>query len=92
VTLGLLMGDLIKTSGTKVDDAKVRGLVDSIALTYEDPAEVLKWYYGSPERLGQIESLVLEDQVVDWVLAHAQVNSTDSTFDALMNPQQITAA
>ncbi len=86
VALGLLMGDLIKTSGTKVDGVKVRALVDGIASTYEDPEEVLKWYYGSPERLQQIESLVLEDQVVDWVLEHAQVNRTDSTFAALMNP------
>ncbi|MEO5703073.1 MAG: trigger factor [Gammaproteobacteria bacterium] len=92
VTLGLLLGDLIKTSSTKVDGTKVRELVDSIASTYEDPEEVLKWYYSSPERLAQIESLVLEDQVVEWVLARAQVNLTDSTFDALMNPQQTTVA
>ncbi|MEO5573702.1 MAG: trigger factor [Gammaproteobacteria bacterium] len=92
VALGLLMGDLIKTNGTKVDGAKVRELVNSIASTYEDPEEVLKWYYGSPERLGQIESLVLEDQVVDVVLGQAQINVTTSTFEALMNPQQSAAA
>ena len=89
VALGLLMGDLMKISSIKVDGAKVRALVDGIASTYEDPEEVLKWYYGSPARLEQIESLVLEDQVVDWILEQAKINRIDSTFAALMNPPTV---
>ncbi len=92
VTLGLLIGDLIKTSSIEVDGAKVREFVESIASTYEGSDEVLKWYYSSPERLGEIESIVLEDQVAGWVLEHAQVNQVDSTFDALMNLQPTSAA
>ncbi|HLA74610.1 MAG TPA: trigger factor, partial [Gammaproteobacteria bacterium] len=88
VTLGLLLSDIVKTNEIKPDAARVRALVDTLASSYEDPAEVVKWYYGSSERLAQMESLALEEQVVDYVLERARVKNTDSTFDALMNPKQ----
>lgn len=87
VTLGLLLGEILKTSGVQVDPARLRSYVETIASTYEDPAEVVKWYYGSTERLKQVESLVLEDQVVEWVAEQAQIESYPDSFDALMNPQ-----
>lgn len=92
VILGLLIGDVIRTSSMKADPARVRIAIETIAFTYEDPEEIIKWYYGSPERLAQVQSLVLEDQVVEWVLEQAQVTVSNSTFDKLMNPQQNAAA
>ena len=92
VALGLIIGDIIRTNSIKADADKVRDLVDSLASTYEDSDEVVKWYYSSRERLDQVESLVLEDQVVDWVLERTQVSEKTSSFDALINPPQTAVA
>ncbi|MEW6354125.1 MAG: trigger factor [Pseudomonadota bacterium] len=87
VTLGLLLAEVIKSAALKVDAARVRALVETTASAYEDPAEVIKWYYNSKERLAQVESLALEEQAVEWILERAQVSTVASTFNALMNPQ-----
>lgn len=91
VALGLIIGDIIKAHSIKPDPARVRVMVESLASTYEDSEEVIKWYYSSRERLMQMESLVLEDQVVDWILERAQVNNKTSSFDAVINPEPASA-
>ncbi len=87
VALGLLLAEIIKDNGIKVDPAQVRASVEAAAVTYEDPQEVIQWYYGSPQRLNQIESLVLEDQVVEWLLKHAEVATVASSFDEIIHPE-----
>jgi trigger factor len=87
VALGLLLAEIIKNNGIKVDPAQVRASVEAAAVTYEDPQEVVQWYYGSPQRLNQIESLVLENQVVEWLLKHAEVTTVASSFDAMIHPE-----
>ncbi|MCP4041905.1 MAG: trigger factor, partial [Gammaproteobacteria bacterium] len=52
------------------------------------PDQVVRWYYGEKDRLADIESVVLEDQVVEWVLDKAEVSEEQVTFDAMMNPDQ----
>ncbi|MCB1744376.1 MAG: trigger factor [Gammaproteobacteria bacterium] len=88
VRLGLLIGALIEQNGIRVDPAEVRKRIDSIASTYQDPDEVVRWYYGDDSRLSQVESAVLEDQVVDWLTERAQVTDEPSSFDRIMNPGQ----
>ena len=88
VALGLLLGELIKRNQLEVDTNKVRERIETIASTYEDPDEVIGWYYSQRERLSEIESAVLEDQVVDWVLERANVSEEATSFDALLNPGQ----
>jgi len=88
VTLGLVLAELIKENDIKPDTHKVRERIQSIAQTYEKPEEVVSWYYGSKERLMEIETSVLEDQVVDWLLDKADVSVEMTTFDDLMNPGQ----
>ncbi len=88
VTLGLLLAELIKKNDIKPDAHKVRERIESLASTYEQPEEVVNWYYGSKERLQEIETSVLEDQVVDWILERADVTLETTPFDDLMNPGQ----
>ncbi len=88
VTLGLVLAELIKEHDIKPDTHKVRERIQTIAQTYEQPEEVVSWYYGSKERLMEIETSVLEDQVVDWLLDKADVSIEKITFDDLMNPGQ----
>ena len=92
VSLGLLLAELVKRHELKADPAKVRERVERIASTYEQPQEVVSWYYSDRGRLADIESSVLEEAVVDWILAHATVEDEPSSFDALLNPAHTATA
>lgn len=84
VKLGLVLSELVKTHGLHARPEQVRALVDEFAQSYEDPSEVVRWYYSQPQRLAQAEALVIEDNVVDWVVAHAQTVDQPVAFDELM--------
>ena len=82
------MSEIIAKHDVKVDADRVRTLVAEIAESYEDPAEVIAWYLGNREQRAQVESAVLEDQVVDLVLAAAQVSDKAVSYGDLLRPQQ----
>lgn len=88
VALGLIIAEVVKANGIKVDQARVRSAVESLAATYEHPEEVVNWYYSNRNLLANVEGLVLEDQVVDHVLQQLEVVDVPTTFDALMNPDR----
>lgn len=83
VTLGLLIGELIKRNGIQVDPARVRRMVETLAASYENPDEVVKWYYENRDAMASAQSLVLEEQVVEWLLGQAQVEEKAYSFDQL---------
>ncbi len=87
VKLGLIMSEIVKAHDLKVDPDSVRAKVEEIARPYEHPDEVIKWYYADKRRLTEVESLVFEEQVVDWVLENAKVEEKTYKFEELMNPQ-----
>jgi trigger factor len=62
----------------------VRAVVDEFAATFEDPQEVVRWYYSQPDRLAEAEALAMENNVVEWVLSNAKVTETPVAFDDLM--------
>ena len=84
VTLGLILAEVVKAHGLQARPEQVRAMVEEQAQTYEQPEQVVKWYYQSPERLREIESTVLEDNVVAWALAVAKVEDQAMAFDELM--------
>jgi trigger factor len=75
VKLGMLIAEIIEHNNIEIDDALLRETIESFASTYDSPQEVVDWYFADPERLKPVRNVVLEDQVVDWVLG--QVNVTD---------------
>ena len=83
VTLGLIIGELIKRNGIQVDPARVRHTVETLAASYENPEEVVKWYYENRDAMASAQSLVLEEQVVEWLLGQAQVEEKVYSFDQL---------
>ncbi len=91
VTLQLLVADIIKTNGIKVDPAKVRAKIEKAAVGYEDTSEVINWYYSDKNRLAEVEALVLEEEVINWIMEKAKVNETELAFDALINKGQTEA-
>ena len=80
VKLGLLLGEMIGKYELTADPAKIREAIEDIASTYQEPDEVIKWYYSENEQLAQIESRVLEDQVVEKILESAQMEDQPSTY------------
>lgn len=84
VSLGLILGELVKAHGLAAKPEQVRALVEEHAQSYEQPAEVVKWLYSEPQRLGEFEGLAVEANVVGWVLGHAKVEDKAISFDELM--------
>ena len=84
VALGLIIGELVKEHGVAATPAQVRSLVNDFAQTYEQPSEVVKWFYSEAKRLAEFEGLALESNVVNWVLGNAKVEDKAVTFDELM--------
>jgi trigger factor len=89
VRLGLILGQLVNDNNLQATQEQVKAQIEDFAQSYEDPKEVLKYYYSDRRRLGEIEALVLEENVVNYVLGKAKVSSKDVAFDELMgsNPQ-----
>lgn len=84
VRLGLLVSELIQQADLKAKPEQVRARIEEFAKSYEQPAQVVAYYLADKERRAEIESFVLEDNVVDHVLAAAQVTDEAVDFDTLM--------
>jgi trigger factor len=78
------VAELVRRESLAARPEQVKAVVQDYAESYEKPEEVLRWYYQSQDRLREVESLVLENNVVEWVLAKAKVEDQPTDFDELM--------
>lgn len=85
VTLGLVLSELVKSENLYATKEQIKALVDEAAQSYENPEEVSRWYYAQPQRLAEVEAVVVENNVVDWVLGKAKVTDKTADFDELMS-------
>jgi trigger factor len=83
VHLGLLVGELIRREGLKVDRERTFQRLNELCAAYPNPEEVQRAYLQSPDAMRQIETSVLEDQAVDWVVANARVTDRPASFAEL---------
>ncbi|KMN32213.1 trigger factor [Chromobacterium sp. LK1] len=84
VALGLILSEVVESNKLEAKQDQIKAMITEFADSYEDPAEVLTWYYASPDRLEGPTSMVLEDNVVEFVLSKANVVEKELSFDALM--------
>jgi trigger factor len=84
VRLGLILAELVKAYNLQATPEQVKAQVDDFAKSYEDPQQVVKYYYSDRNRLAEVEALVLEENVVTYVLGKAKVTEKAVTFDELM--------
>jgi len=84
VRLGLILSQLVGDNKLQATPEQVKAQIEDFAQSYEDPREVLKYYYSDRRRLGEIEALVLEENVVTYVLGLSKVTSKAVAFDELM--------
>ena len=85
VALGLLLNDIIRRENIVLDPARSNARLDEMVGAYGDPAALKRAYLQNAEAMRQVQSLALEDQAVEWILAHAKVHDKPSTFKELMN-------
>ncbi|HXF18506.1 MAG TPA: trigger factor [Burkholderiales bacterium] len=88
VSLGLILAELVKLHQLNAKPEQIKAVVQEYAQSYEKPEEVVRWYYQQPERLREVESIVLEDNVVQWTLSNAKVEAKPTDFDDLMGNAQ----
>lgn len=88
VTVGLLVQEVIKSAELTADEDRVNSTIEEMAETYQEPQQVIDWYKNNQEMLNQVRSLVLEDQVVDHLLASAKVNEVEVSYEDAMKPAQ----
>ncbi len=88
VQLGLVVGEIIQQKEIKADAAAVRKQIEELASSYQDPQQVIDYYYGNQEMLKNIEGLVLEEAVTAAVLEAATVVDEPTTFKDIMNPSE----
>jgi trigger factor len=88
VALGLIVGELVKRFDLGAKPEQVRRLVEEHAESYEQPTEVVKWFYTQPERLAEFEGLAVEQNVIDWVMQRARVVDRPVAFEQLMGSAQ----
>ena len=88
VKLGVLVSAILAEAKLEVDQARVEAYIDDMASSYEDPTEVVEYFKNDQKQRAQIEAVVLEDQVVDHILASAKVTDKAVSYDELLKEQQ----
>ncbi|HDY99265.1 MAG TPA: trigger factor [Pseudomonas sabulinigri] len=88
VSLGLVVAEVVKKNDIKPDNDRVRTMIEELAAAYQEPEQVINWYYQNEQQLGEIQSVVLEEQVVDTVLQKAQVTDKKVAYEEAVKPAQ----
>lgn len=83
VRLGLILSDLVKLQNLSASPEQIKASIEETAATYEDPKEVMRWYYSDPSRLKEVEAVVLEENVVKHICSLAKVTDKAVTFEEL---------
>jgi len=86
VRLGLLVAAVIQDNELEVDRGRVKAKVDEICAPYDQPDEIRKMYFQNPQLMGQVENVVMEEQVVGWLIDQAAVTTKKVSFSELMEP------
>lgn len=84
VALSLILAEIIRQNAIKVEADKTRLAINNMAQSYADPEQVINWYYSDKQRIAEVEQMLLEDAVVDWVLKKIQVTDAVVSFNDVL--------
>jgi len=84
VRLGLVLAELVRANELQAKPEQIKAHIDELASSYEKPAEVVRWYYGDNRRLAEVEAMVIENNVTEFVLSKAKAVDKTLGFDELM--------
>ena len=84
VRLGLVVAELVKANKLEATPEQLKAHVDELAASYEKPEEVVRWYFGDRQRLAEVEAVVIENNVTEFILGKAKVSDKAVSFEELM--------
>ncbi|HQZ07388.1 MAG: trigger factor [Rhodoferax sp.] len=84
VRLGLVVAELVRTQELKARPEQIKAHIDELSASYEKPAEVVRWYYSDNKRMSEVEAIVIENNVTEYILAGAKLTEKPIEFDDLM--------
>jgi trigger factor len=84
VRLGLVVAELVRAHKLQATMEQLTAHIEEMAQSYEKPEEVKRWYFGDRQRMAEVEAVVIENNVTDFVLRQAQVKNKAVAFDELM--------
>jgi trigger factor len=84
VRLGLVVAEMVRANSLYAQPEQMKAQVEELAASYEKPADVVKWYYSDNRRMAEIEAVVIESNVVEYVLSKAKVTEKPVAFEELM--------
>jgi len=87
VRLGLVVAELVRANALQAKPEQIKAHIDELAASYEKPADVVRWYQSDRQRLAEVEAVVIENNVTDFVLSKAKVTEKAVSFDELMGQQ-----
>jgi len=84
VRLGLVVAELVRSNELAAKPEQIKAHIDELAASYEKPADVVRWYYGDNRRMAEVEAIVIENNVTEYVLSKVKVTDKAVSFDELM--------
>jgi trigger factor len=87
VRLGLVVGELVRDNKLQATEAQIKSHVEDLAASYEKPSEVMRWYFSDNQRMAEVEAIIIENNVTDFVLSKAKITDKAISFDELMGQQ-----
>jgi trigger factor len=81
----LILSEVVRAQDLRAKPEQIRAAVEEHAESFEDPAQMVRWYYSDPQRLGEVEALVIEENVVAWAEQQMSLTMTPKTFDEVMD-------
>jgi trigger factor len=87
VRLGLVVAELVRNNKLQATEAQIKSHVEELAASYEKPADVMRWYFSDNNRMAEVEAVIIENNVTEFVLSKAKITEKAITFDELMGQQ-----
>jgi trigger factor len=87
VRLGLVVAELVRNNKLQATEAQIKSHVEELAASYEKPADVVRWYFSDNSRMAEVEAIIIENNVTEFVLSKAKITEKSVSFDELMGQQ-----
>jgi trigger factor len=87
VRLGLVVAELVKANALNATEAQIKSHIEELASSYERPEDVVRWYYGDNQRMAEVEAVVIETNVSEFIMSKAKLTEKAISFDELMGQQ-----
>jgi len=82
-----VVAELVRANDLHAKPEQIKAHIDELSSSYERPADVVRWYYSDNQRMAEVEAVVIESNVAEYVMSQAKVTEKSMSFDELMGQQ-----